>query len=228
MKEHPVDQFFSEKLTNMEVVPSADVWGKIEHHLEDKRKPWGLYLSIAASFTIILAIFSYVLLKPNGSTPVHQEYFEQIQKQNDISNESRPKSVQPSGTVPGSENSIPVMAQEDHKQTIAKHTDLNKSAMALADYEGDESEFSETILFEIEDITLEKRNKKKYGISIANTDKYLNPKQAAAEEEESYKEQLKGYTAAQWENITSRKKLESPPLPNVSLPKLKFEKSLKD
>ena len=52
MKEHPVDQFFSEKLTNMEVVPSADVWGKIEHHLEDKRKPWGLYLSIAASFTI--------------------------------------------------------------------------------------------------------------------------------------------------------------------------------
>ena len=118
------------------------------------------------------------------------------------------------------------MAQEDQKQTIAKHTSLNKKRVALADYVGDESEFSETTLFEIEDITLEKRKKKKYGISIANTDKYLKPQQAA--EEDNYKEQLKGYTAAQWENITNRKKLESPPLPNVSLPKFKFEKSLKD
>jgi hypothetical protein len=226
MKEHPVDQFFNDKLANIAIEPSAEVWGKIEHHLEDKRKPWGLFLSIAASFTIILAIFSYVLLKPNGSTPVHQEYFEQIQKQNDISNESRPKSVQPSGTVPGSENSVPVMAQEGQKQTIAKHTSLNRKTIAFADYQGDESEFSETTFFEIEDITLEKRKKKKYGISIANTDKYLKPKTEV--KEDNYREQLKGYTAAQWENITSRKKLESPPLPNVSLPKLKFEKSLKD
>jgi hypothetical protein len=226
MKEHPVDQFFSDKLANIAIEPSAEVWRKIEHHLEYKHKPWGLFLSIAASFTIILAIFSYVLLKPNSSKPVHQEYFEQIQDQSEISNQIRPKSVQPSGTVPGSENSIPVMAQEDQKQTIAKHTSLNKKRVALADYVGDESEFSETTLFEIEDITLEKRKKKKYGISIANTDKYLKPQQAA--EEDNYKEQLKGYTAAQWENITNRKKLESPPLPNVSLPKFKFEKSLKD
>ncbi len=226
MKEHPVDQFFSEKLAGITVEPSADVWNKIEHHLEDKRKPWGLYLSIAASFTIILAIFSYVLLKPNSSKPIHQEYFEQIQQQNDISNQSRPKSVQPSGTLPGSENSIPVMAQEDQKQIIVKHTSLHKKTAALADYEGDESEFSETTLFEIEDITLEKRKKKNFGISIANTDKYLKPQQKA--EDEPYREQLKGYTAAQWENITNRKKLESPPLPDVSLPKLKFEKSLKD
>ena len=225
MKKHPVDHFFKDKLDNISVEPSADVWGKIEHHLEDKRKPWGWYLSIAASFTIILAIFSYLLLKPNSSKPVHQEYFEQIQDQNGYSIESRPKSVQPSGTVPGSENSIPVMAQEDQKQTIAKHTSLNKKMALLADYVGDESEFSVTTLFDIEDITLEKRKKKKYGISIANADKYLNPQQQ--EEDSKYREKLKGYTAAQWENITNRKKLESPPLPNVSLPKFKFEKALK-
>lgn len=226
MKEHPVDQFFNDKLANISVEPSADVWSKIEHHLEDKRKPWGLYLSIAASFTVILAIFSYVLLKPNSSTPAHQDYFEQIQQQNDISNQSRPRSVQPSGTVPGSENSIPVMAQEDQRQAIVKHTSLHMKTTALADYEGDESEFSETTLFAIEDITLEKKKKRKFGISIANTDKYLKTQPKA--EEDTYRAQLKGYTAAQWENITSRKKLESPPLPNVSLPKLKFEKSLKD
>ena len=224
MSQHPVDNFFKAKLANVTIEPSADVWGKIEHHLEDKREPWGLYLSIAASFTIVLAIFSYVLIKPQGSTPVEQQYFRDIEKQNNYTNSSRPKSVQPSGTVPGSENSIPVMAQEDSMQTIIKHTNLHKKT-ALADYSGDESELRENELLDIEPIELDepKTNKRKFGISIANSNKYL--KEEAADDR--YGDKLRGYTAAQWDNITNRKSLNAPPLPNVKFPKFKFEKNPK-
>ena len=121
------------------------------------------------------------------------------------------------------------MAQEDQHNIIDKHTDLNTKTFALADYEGDEYEFSVKTLFPIDRLSADKPERKKYGISIASIDKYIEPQTYEKETEDAnYGEQLKGYTAAQWDNITQRKKLESPPLPKVSLPKIKFEKTLKD
>jgi hypothetical protein len=224
MKEHPVDKFFSEKLNDLEVTPSEDVWGKIEHHLEEKKTPWGFYYGIAASFVVILAIFSYVLLQPKSS-PIERQYFQRDNSEMPITNSSdnRPKSVQPSGTVPGSENSIPVMAQQDQKETIKKHTSLHRKVIAMADYEGDEYEFSENTIYPIDPIEIEKKKERKFSISIANSSKYLE--QNDEPEDTRYREKLKGYTVAQWDNINQRRKLDAPPLPNVKFPKLKFERS---
>ena len=224
MKEHPVDKFFAQKLGNLVVEPSAEAWNKIEHNLETKRKPWGLYFSVAASFTVILAVLSYVLLKPIDK-PVEDHYFEQIQQQNQARENQRPKTTQPAGTVPGSENSIPVMAQQGQEQTINKHSNINRPVLAMADYTGDETEFQETALWPIDRVKLEKAHpaKKKYGMSIANASKYLEKE--SEKEDEKYGNELKSYSAKQWSHIKSREKLDALPLPNINLPKLKFEKN---
>ena len=221
MSEHPVDKYFAEKLEGLVLEPSAEAWNKIENSLETKRKPWGLYFSIAASFLIVLAVSSYVLLKPTNK-PIEQQYFEDIQNAHQYNNKQRPRTTQPAGTVPGSENSIPVMAQQGNKQTIAKHSNINRPVLALADYEGDEREFQETALWPIDNIKVEEKKnaKKKYGISIANTNKYVEKEKTA-----KYGNTLKSYSAEQWSHIRSGQKLDAVPLPKVSFPKLKFEKN---
>lgn len=222
MKEHPVDNYFNEALKNIEVQPSASVWEKIDLSLEDKRKPWGMYFSIAASVAVVMAIFSYVLLKPQSSQPVDQQIFEEIQNHQSVTETNRPKTTQPGGTVPGSEKSIPIMAEQGQKSTINKHSNINRKAMAIADYEGDEFEFYDKTLWPIDNISIEKRKKSRFGISISNHDKYA----ANDETEESYGSELKKYTAATFKNIGSDEKLEKPPLPKLNLPKIKFEKNL--
>jgi len=224
MKEHPVDTYFAEKLKDLELQPSAEVWNKIEHSLETKRKPWGLYFSIAASFAIILAIFSYVFLKPS-SLPLEEQLFEAIQR-NPAQQDHRPKTTQPAGTVPGNENSIPVMAQQGNKKTIAKHSNINRGVLAMADYNGDETEFRDNTIWPIDKIKLagEKTKKKKYGVRIASANRYLE-KDENNNETDNYRNALKSYSAEQWGHIKKREKLDALPLPDIQFPKIKFAKN---
>ncbi|WP_457132755.1 hypothetical protein [Mucilaginibacter sp. UYNi724] len=54
MQDKEIDSLFRSKLDNFEVEPSAAVWGGITSQIDKKKKPFGVYLSIAASLLILL------------------------------------------------------------------------------------------------------------------------------------------------------------------------------
>lgn len=59
MQDKEIDSLFRSKLDNFEVEPSAAVWGGITSQIDKKKKPFGVYLSIAASLLILLGAGLY-------------------------------------------------------------------------------------------------------------------------------------------------------------------------
>jgi len=162
-----------------------------------------------------MAIFSFFYFNQTdgviegqiSNQPPPLEFFDQ----------NRPKSILPAGTMPGSEESVPIMAQQDQSELVNTHTSLNRKRLALAEFDGDETEFGEQTIWPIDPIRIEKatiKNEKKYGIAMSNPKKYLE------EEGPTFGEELKSYSVAQWDNITHGNKIEAPPKPKIKLPKL--------
>ncbi len=50
------DQFFREKLDQLEFQPSGQAWEKVQGAIGSKATPWPVYLKIAAGFALLLAI----------------------------------------------------------------------------------------------------------------------------------------------------------------------------
>ncbi|MET4014071.1 hypothetical protein ABIB62_003924 [Mucilaginibacter sp. UYP25] len=59
MQDKEIDSLFRSKLDNFEVEPSAAVWGGITSQIDKKKKPFGVYLSSAASLLILLGAGLY-------------------------------------------------------------------------------------------------------------------------------------------------------------------------
>ena len=223
MKEHPIDKLFKDKFEGSEINPSPSVWSRIEHQLEDDRKPLGYWLSIAATIILLVALFSFIFL--NQESQVIEEQISNQPVPVETHGDERPKSIQPAGTMPGSDSGIPIMAQQDQSETAKKHTSLGGDKLALAEFEGDERQFSDQTIWPIDPIKYEppkiKSDSKKYGIAIADPTKYVKKE----EKEETFGEELKSYSVAQWDNLKNGNKLESPPTPKLNIPKIKFEKT---
>ena len=220
MTQHPVDQYFKERLESLEVTPGTAVWERIEGKLEDKRKPMGFWLSIAAALVLLISVLSFFFYNQGGQH-VEPQISDQPAPAEDVF-EQRPKSIQPAGTMPGTDKSVPIMAQKDQREVVNEHTSLHKGRMAFADFEGDESELGEQTIWPIDPIRYEqseKKEKKRFGIALANTEKYIE------KEEPRYGEKLRDYSVAQWDNIKHGNKLESPPGPDINFPKIRFERT---
>ncbi|MCO5935891.1 hypothetical protein NAF17_10075 [Mucilaginibacter sp. RB4R14] len=61
MQDKDIDNLFRSKLDNLEVEPSAQVWGGIASQMNKKQRPLGSYLSIAASLLILLSAGLYIV-----------------------------------------------------------------------------------------------------------------------------------------------------------------------
>ena len=222
MNEHPIDRFFKEKLEGTEITPSPSAWSRIEHQLEDDRKPLGFWLSIAATIMLLIALFSFFFLNKQGEVIEQQITVQPVPTE--IHDDQRPRTIVPAGTMPGSDNGIPIMAQQDQQETVKKHTSLHSRKLALAEFKGDETQFSDQTIWPIDPIKYQapkkENKKKKYGIAIADPSKY-----ATTKKEEKFGEELKDYSVAQWDNIVNGNKLESPPKPKINFPKIKLERT---
>ncbi|MFD0763768.1 hypothetical protein ACFQZI_02805 [Mucilaginibacter lutimaris] len=65
MQDKEIDSLFRSKLDNFEIEPSAHVWNGIETQMANKKRPLGLYLSIAASLLILLSAGLYFVSNTN-------------------------------------------------------------------------------------------------------------------------------------------------------------------
>ncbi len=65
MQDKDVDSLFRSKLDNFEVEPSAHVWGGIKSQMDKKKRPLGMYLSIAAGLLILLSAGLYFVSNTN-------------------------------------------------------------------------------------------------------------------------------------------------------------------
>ncbi|MBL4675060.1 MAG: hypothetical protein JKY70_02470 [Mucilaginibacter sp.] len=73
MQDKDFDRLFSDKLCNLEVEPSREVWKNITAELDsNKRRPLGIYLSIAASLLVILTVGIYFLTRNEEVKPKQQ------------------------------------------------------------------------------------------------------------------------------------------------------------
>jgi hypothetical protein len=77
MEKHKVDQLFSEKLSDFEQSPSINAWEQLEDELDKKqRKPYGLWLSIAASAALAIVSSWYLLTMSEDETTLSYNYAE--------------------------------------------------------------------------------------------------------------------------------------------------------
>ncbi|RFZ95488.1 hypothetical protein D0C36_08190 [Mucilaginibacter conchicola] len=73
MQDKDFDRLFSDKLGNLEVEPSRGVWKGISAELDsNKRRPLGIYLSIAASLLVMLTVGIYFLTRNEEVKPKQQ------------------------------------------------------------------------------------------------------------------------------------------------------------
>jgi hypothetical protein len=59
MQDKEIDQLFRSGLDNYEIEPSGHLWGNIATQIDANKKPWKVYLSIAASLLILLTAGLY-------------------------------------------------------------------------------------------------------------------------------------------------------------------------
>ncbi len=77
MEKHKVDQLFSEKLSDFEQSPGLNAWEQLEDELNIKqRKPYGLWLSIAASAALAIVSSWYLLTMSEEETALNYNYAE--------------------------------------------------------------------------------------------------------------------------------------------------------
>lgn len=62
MEKHKLDQLFSDKLSDFEELPSANAWEQLDEELnKSKKRPYGMWLSIAASAALAIVSSWYLL-----------------------------------------------------------------------------------------------------------------------------------------------------------------------
>ena len=198
MKEHPVDTYFSTRLSGS-IEPSKDLWSRIETevHPQPKGLAWRKVMGYAAIFVLIPTLW---FLRPSTETRHYTPDLEEASFTN------------------RTETNVPVIQE---KQTLDTEEEKPSAAFAqarFADYQGDEWEFSDQTIHPIDPIQWSPSKSSRTVVMTV----YSTPKQKPETEKATYGKELVAYTRTQWDNLKKGEKLNAPPTPKVKVKKPRF------
>ncbi|MEB0262835.1 MULTISPECIES: hypothetical protein [unclassified Mucilaginibacter] len=116
MQDKDIDSLFRSKLDNLEVEPSGQVWGGIASQMNKKKKPLGVYLSIAASLVLLSAGLYFV----SNTTEIAKKPLQNAVAKNNkpVNAIIKPVTISPKVIEPQIENVAALNPVASHKQQV--------------------------------------------------------------------------------------------------------------